>query len=512
VQEAVLQPDLAGRDLLVSAQTGSGKTVAFGLAFASTLLAADSVPPPGAPLALVIAPTRELAMQVQGELAWLYAGAGAQVVACVGGMDARREQRALAQGCHIVVGTPGRLRDHLERGQLDLSALRVAVLDEADEMLDLGFRDELQAILDATPAARRTLLFSATIPRAIVALARTYQRDAARVEMGVRNQAHADIAYVAMRIFPNEVEAAVVNVLRFHEMRATLVFCATREGVRRLHAALQARGFGVVALSGELSQAERTQALAAIRSGRARICVATDVAARGLDVPELGLVIHAELPIDRDTLLHRSGRTGRAGRKGLCAILVPHPARRRAERLFTEAGISVEWAVPPTADAIRERDRDRLLADPILTARPLEGELAQARAVLADHTAEAVATALVRLYRGRLPPPETLSPATQTTTAPAQREPSANGQMMGTWFRIGIGRRRDADPKWLLPMICRVGGVTRRDIGAIRVFDHETRFEVAASALSGFCEALGRASETELRIEPADVKPPKRKR
>jgi ATP-dependent RNA helicase DeaD len=257
-------------------------------------------------------------------------------------------------------------------------------------------------------------------------------------------------------------------------------------------------------LSGELSQAERTQALASVRSGRARVCVATDVAARGLDLPDLGLVIHADLPIDRETLLHRSGRTGRAGRKGLCAILVPHPARRRAERLFMAAGIAVEWVAAPGPDEIRDRDRERLLADPVLTARPLEGELVQARSLLADHTAEAVATALVRLYRANLPPPETLHAAPRLVV----NETHVSGST--SWFRIGIGRRRNADPKWLLPMICRLGEVTRQDIGAIRVLDNETRFEVAGTAVTRFTDALKQAGENEPRIEPAEAVAPAR--
>ena len=185
VQLAVLQPEAKDRDLLVSAQTGSGKTVAYGLAFAATLLEdAEILGPAGAPLALVIAPTRELALQVQRELSWLYAGARARVVSCVGGMDPRRERRLLQEGAHIVVGTPGRLRDHLERRGLDVSQLRALVLDEADEMLDLGFREDLEEILKTMPDARRTLLFSATLPKGIVSLARDYQKDALRLEVG----------------------------------------------------------------------------------------------------------------------------------------------------------------------------------------------------------------------------------------------------------------------------------------------------------------------------------------
>ncbi|MEY9650221.1 superfamily II DNA/RNA helicase [Bradyrhizobium elkanii] len=189
VQLAVLADDAVDRDLLVSAQTGSGKTVAYGLAMAKDLLdGAERFEPAAAPLALIVAPTRELALQVQRELAWLYEHADARVVSCVGGMDPRREQRELAEGAHIVVGTPGRLCDHLRRGRLDISGLKVVVLDEADEMLNLGFREDMEFILETTPDTRRTLLFSATFPRGIVALAKQYQEQAFRIEVAGRRR------------------------------------------------------------------------------------------------------------------------------------------------------------------------------------------------------------------------------------------------------------------------------------------------------------------------------------
>ena len=194
VQAAVLATEAVDRDLLVSAQTGSGKTVAYGLAVAKNLLGgSDRFDRSAKPLALVVAPTRELALQVQRELAWLYQYTGARVISCVGGMDPRREQRELNAGAHIVVGTPGRLCDHLRRGHLDVSELKAVVLDEADEMLDLGFREDLEFMLKTMPEARRTLLLSATLPRGIVALAKQYQRDAKRIEVSVGEGGHADI-------------------------------------------------------------------------------------------------------------------------------------------------------------------------------------------------------------------------------------------------------------------------------------------------------------------------------
>jgi len=408
VQAAVLQPEAEGRDLLVSAQTGSGKTVAYGLALGPTLMDENgALPPPGAPLALIVAPTRELAQQVERELQWLYADAKARVVVCVGGMDPRREQRAMAAGCHIVVATPGRLRDHLERGNFEASALRAVVLDEADEMLDLGFRDDLEFILDSTPPERRTLLFSATLARDIVTLARSYQRDALRIDTQPDTQ-HADIDYKAFLIAPNEIEHAVVNVLRFFDSRGSIVFCHTREAVRHLHSNLVERGFAAVALSGELSQNERNIALQSLRDGRARVLVATDVAARGLDLPDLGLVIHAELPTNRAALLHRSGRTGRAGKKGVSVLLVPYTRRRRAEQVLAAAGLDAGWSGPPAADEIRKRDQERLLTDPLLTDETPEEDRALANALLQGRSAEDIAAALIRLYRARLPEPEEL--------------------------------------------------------------------------------------------------------
>ncbi len=519
VQSAVLVEEATGRDLLVSAQTGSGKTVAFGLAFAETLLdGADRFGPAGAPLALVIAPTRELAIQVKAELAWLYGKTGARIASCVGGMDARAEARVLAQGTHIVVGTPGRLRDHTERGQLDLGQIRVAVLDEADEMLDMGFREELEFLLDATPAERRTLLFSATLAKEIAALARRYQKDSLRIEVGGRNEAHGDIEYRAVTVAPHDIERAAVNVLRYFEVRAALVFCATREAVRRLQGRLLERGFDAVALSGELSQHERNSALQSLRDGRSRVCVCTDVAARGLDLPQLDLVVHADLPRDKETMLHRSGRTGRAGRKGVSVLIVPFPRRRRAEQLLAAAGVDAGWSDPPGADLIAARDNERLLEDGRLAEELSDEDRAASAELLERFSPEQLAAAVSRFWRAELPAPEdgfatAPEPARRTgRDAPASgpARPGNGGGMGsgsagvgGVWFRLPVGRKNNADPKWLIPLICRQGNVTKAEIGAIRIFDRETKFEIAAPAAPAFTAALRDAPPSDPAIEPA---------
>jgi ATP-dependent RNA helicase DeaD len=524
VQLAVLQEDAVDRDLLVSAQTGSGKTVAFGVAMATTLLGEEEYlgGVSGAPMALIIAPTRELALQVSRELEWLYKEAGGRIVTCVGGMDARREQRLLANGCHIVVGTPGRLRDHLERGYLDVSALKVAVLDEADEMLDLGFREDLEFILETTPAERRTLLFSATIAKDIARLAQTYQRDAVRIDTTTRNEPHGDIEYKAIRVAPNEIEHAVVNVLRHYHAGGALVFCSTRDAVRHLYASLRERGFEVVGLSGEMGQRERNDALQSLRDRRARVCVATDVAARGLDLPDLALVIHADLPVNKATLLHRSGRTGRAGKKGTSVLLVPYTRRRKAESLLASASIEAEWVGPPSADEIRAGDQRRMLEDPTLTEPATEEDLGLARILMDQSPAEAIAVALLRMYRARLPEPEDLydgGPFKEHGAKPriARDSDSDRGGLANsfedrgprdhtefadaTWFKLSIGRAKNADPKWLLPLICRIGVVTKKDIGQIRIFDNETKFQISEEMSGKFMEQVLAHPDKDVRVE-----------
>ena len=502
VQIAVAGPAALGRDLLVSSKTGSGKTVAYGLAAAETLLGrTGALGRAAAPAVLVIAPTRELALQVQRELAWLYARAQAVVVSCVGGMDPRREQRALAAGAHIVVGTPGRLRDHLERGQLDLSKLQVVVLDEADEMLDLGFREELEALLDGSPAERRTLLFSATLPKPILAMARRYQHDALSIAIGERDRGHADIDYRAFAIAPSDVEHATVNLLRFFAPGSALVFCSTREAVRRLHANLAERGFSAVALSGELTQNERANALQALRDRRAQVCIATDVAARGLDIPDLELVIHADLPHDAQALQHRSGRTGRAGRKGVSAILVPHPRRRRVESLLRTAGVSVEWQAAPTPEEIRSKDQERLVEELRPDGEVAEDDLSVARVLLSGDAPELVVAALLRALRANLPAPEDLA-ETSPEPRPADGDRPRPGFEDTVWYSINIGRTRNAEARWLLPMICRRGHITKFEIGAIRVFDAETRFEIVRTVAERFDAATAGSQEDGLRITP----------
>jgi ATP-dependent RNA helicase DeaD len=494
VQQAVADPSLEGRDLLVSAQTGSGKTIGFGLAIAPTLLGeADAFGAPGAPLALIIAPTRELAMQVKRELTWLYADTGAQLASCVGGMDMRDERRALARGAHVVVATPGRLRDHIMRGSIDLLSVRAVVLDEADEMLDLGFREDLEFILDQTPDTRQTLLFSATVPNAIAKLAQSYQRDAERISTVGEQKQHADIEYRAMMVAARDSENAVINTLRFYEAPSAIVFCNTRAMVARLTTRLSNRGFSVVALSGELTQSERTNALQAMRDGRARVCVATDVAARGIDLPKLDLVVHAELPSSHETLLHRSGRTGRAGRKGVSALVVPPASRKKAERILKFAKLTASWGPAPSAAEVEARDELRMLDSDDWQTEITESERAGVDQLVARFTPEQIAAAYLRQYHLRHSAPEELAAPQEAAAKPKPREKFGPS----VWFSLSEGRNQAASPRHLLPMICKAGDLTKDDIGAIRIADDVSYIEILETSVPGFLKAIGPAMKIE---------------
>jgi len=372
VQEAVLDPALAGRDLRISSQTGSGKTVAIGLTVREIVGGESASSPKGAarPRALVVAPTRELAKQVEVELSWLYASMRINVASVTGGGNFRDERRALGSNPGIVVGTPGRLLDHLTRGSIDGTNLGAVVLDEADRMLDLGFRDDLEAILKFAPDGHRTHLVSATFPREVMALANRVQNDPARIEGTPIGAANTDIEHLVHLVLPHERLDAIVNLLLETPGATTLIFARTRADVGELTHLLGEAGFEVDALSGEMEQRERNKALAAFKRGALDALVATDVAARGIDVQDVTRVLHAEPPMDPDSYTHRSGRTGRAGRKGKSSVLVTPPALNRVSGLLKRAGVRWRIDAVPTAQTIEAAREERLIAALTTVAPP----------------------------------------------------------------------------------------------------------------------------------------------
>jgi ATP-dependent RNA helicase DeaD len=390
VQQAVLAPDLVGKDLRISSRTGSGKTVALGLVVGPLLI--DRPTQPNAPASLcarprvlLVAPTRELAAQIGRELEWLYAELKVGVCVVTGGTSVSGERRQLTRGPVVVVGTPGRLCDHLARGALDLRDTEAVVLDEADQMLDLGFREALETMLTALPEGCRRHLVSATFPRQVLALAARYQKQAITVTgIAPGEEEQSDITHLAYLVHPRERYAALVNVLLMAPEERTLVFVRTRVDAADVAARLVEDGFRAGALSGELAQAERTRALDAFRRGALAIMVCTDVASRGIDVPEISRVIHAELPSDPESLTHRSGRTGRAGRKGTSIMLVGAHERGSAEMLLVRARIHAQLLTAPSEEEVRTAADERLFDELAREAGALREEIAGSEEVDGD--------------------------------------------------------------------------------------------------------------------------------
>ena len=312
IQQQAIPPMLAGRDVIGQAQTGTGKTAAFGIPLVEKI-----DPALRRVQALVLCPTRELAMQTAGELMKLgRRRAGLIVVPVYGGQPIERQLRALQNGAQVVVGTPGRVMDHRKRGTLNFDALKLAVLDEADEMLDMGFRDDIETILSATSEARQTALFSATMPRPILALASRYLNDPVQVRIEKRELTVEKIeqCYISVRSFhKNEL---LSRLLTLEDIKLALVFCNTKQGVESVVTELQHRGFSAAGLHGDMRQIERDAIMARYRNGLINVLVATDVAARGLDIDNIEAVFNYDIPLDVEYYVHRIGRTGRAGKEG----------------------------------------------------------------------------------------------------------------------------------------------------------------------------------------------------
>jgi len=531
VQAAMLGPEVAGRDLLVSARTGSGKTLAFAIALADDLLqerkGQDGKGRRGVPRALVVAPTRELAGQVGRELSWILADARMRLVTVTGGTPLGGDIRALRDGADVVVGTPGRLVDLHRRNVLDLGSLDALVLDEADEMLDMGFEQDLEYILGSAPEDRRTLMFSATMPRMIERMARKYQQDPLRIDVRTSGdgKAHEDISFVSHLVKGGERLAAVVNlVLCGGPASRAIVFCRTRERVGDVHQHLIHLGIRASAIAGDRSQGERDRALDLLRRGAVQVMVATDVAARGLDLPDVDRVIHADLPDNAETLTHRSGRTGRAGRKGSSFVIAEPRERLKAERQLKAVGVLPDWTPVPGRNEVKAH-AEKLFADGLDAARTtlreaaeelvvaeddprpraeIKRQIRKRKAALARHED---AKSLVKALGDRMDQTELLqvllvrelerlpqgADITPVDTPPPRRGDKKNSRVDfqdAIVYRVSLGYEQRADTAWLLPTLCRRGGVTGRDIGAIRIGKQATVFEVQAQCAEAFDKAI----------------------
>jgi ATP-dependent RNA helicase DeaD len=505
VQRAVQEAESEGRDLRISSQTGSGKTVAIGLALARQLVAdaANTERPRPGPGVLVLVPTRELAMQVRDELSWLFAGVrGLGIEVVMGGTSIGLERRALSRRPQIVVGTPGRTLDHLNAGALVGDAVAHVVLDESDRMLDMGFREDLEAILERMPSERRTHLVSATFPASVRTLANRFQRSALHIEGTRLGAANCDIEHVAHMVHPREAHAAIVNLLLLNEGARCLIFVERRIEATALAEKLSAEGFPVQSFSGELPQAQRTRTLNAFRDGTMKTLVSTDVAARGIDVPDIELVIHAAPPKSADAYVHRSGRTGRAGSSGRSVLLVPPRARRQVERLLGIARIKADWKPAPSADKVakqlRKQFRQQVYERLAVEEGPTQQQIDYAKGLLDGRDPAAVVALLLEMAQ-----PTPARAAMDVSEPPAHAPQSARAADPDfVTFSINWGERGGAAANRVLGHVCRRGEIRGHMVGAIRIGPNEASFDVVAGVAERFEKRVRRPDprEPHLRI------------
>lgn len=511
IQRAVLDAESEGKNLRISSQTGSGKTVALGLALADSLArAAGEQDRPQGPRALVIVPTRELAAQVREELAFLYGELkGVQVEVVTGGTDLGRDRKNLRRCPRLVVGTPGRMLDHIRTGALNTADVEHVVLDEADQMLDMGFREELEGIVDALPEDRRSHMVSATFPPQLKRLAERFQRDALHLEGTVLGAANTDIEHTAHVVLRHDRYAAVVNLLLSVHGERCLVFVRRRVDAAELSEKLSADGFAALPFSGDLPQAQRTRTLNAFRAGIVNTLVCTDVAARGIDVPEISAVIHGDVPENAEVYTHRSGRTGRAGKSGKSLLILQPNARRHVSEVFRRAGIDGKWTAAPTPKQINKvmtkRARRELHARIEQDSAAIERQSDYAKQLLGERDPVQVVAALLEMAQPELPrAPMTLDEVSQARPMAPSRQPAngrpARGQDNRDFARFSInwGGRSGATPARIVAHVCRRTGIGSQELGAIAISDQHTSFEVSAA----------QAAEFERRASCPDAKDP----
>ena len=522
IQQAILSPELAGRDLRISSQTGSGKTVALGLLLAPTVANAVATVSSrkarrsavASPVALLIAPTRELAGQLGRELRWLYAPLEGRVLVVTGGTSVGQERAQLQTLPQVVIGTPGRLLDHLRAGAMTLEKLQTIALDEADEMLDMNFEEELDGILGYAPETRRTHLVSATFPRDVVKLADRLQQDPASVQGTVLGEANGDIEHFVMRVRQTDRFDAAINVLLRYPDDKTLLFVRTRTETVRLAEELCGAGLAARALNGEMSQRERTTTFTQFRNGSVRYLVATDVAARGLDVQDIARVIQVDLPDNAEVFTHRSGRTGRAGRRGTNVLFAAARSEYRVKGMLRGARVEATLCPIPTPEEILaaadERLRKSFLQDLSNSdARIDSGSHDLAERLLAEHSPEEVVAWLLKRETGRS---HGTPRRVRDDARPARgdRKPHKAGprshsrqRPQGDFitYQVSWGAHGGADTRRLLAMVCRRGDVSSDVVGAIRVTPKSSTVDIASSIAQRFERAVARPDKRNPRAQ-----------
>ncbi len=464
IQAEAIPPLLAGHHVVGLAQTGTGKTAAFALPILSHVEIANA-----SPQALVLAPTRELALQVS-EAFERYAAhlKGLRVLPVYGGQGYGVQLSALRRGVHVVVGTPGRVMDHLDKGTLDLSGLRFVVLDEADEMLNMGFAEDVDQILSGTPEDKQVALFSATMPAQIRRIARRHAPDAVEVTVKGRTTTAPNVTQRYLKVAHSQKLDALTRILEVENFDGMIVFVRTKQATEELAERLRARGFSAAAINGDVVQAQRERTIDQLRKGRLDILVATDVAARGLDVERISHVVNHDIPTDTESYVHRTGRTGRAGRAG-SAISFVTPRETHLLRTIEKATrIKLEQMPMPTVEDVNANRVAKFTE--AITAALGDRQLATFRElVLAyerDHDVPAADVAAAIAVLAQDGEPLFLEEAA-TVERPARRERQPRGDL--TTWRIAVGRKHRVEPRQIVGALANEGGLSREDFGRIDI-------------------------------------------
>lgn len=476
---------LDGRDVLGMAQTGSGKTAAFSLPLLNNI-----DPELRAPQILVLAPTRELAVQVAEAMTEFSKHMrGVNVVALYGGQRYDVQLRALRQGPQIVVGTPGRLLDHLKRGTLDLSKLSGLVLDEADEMLRMGFIEDVETIMAQIPEGHQTALFSATMPEAIRRITRRFMKEPQEVRIQSSVTTRPDISQSYWTAYGMRKNEALVRFLEAEDFDAAIIFVRTKNATLEVAEALERSGYNSAALNGDMNQALREQTLERLKDGRLDILIATDVAARGLDVERISLVVNYDIPMDSESYVHRIGRTGRAGRAGRALLFVENRERRLLRNIERTMKLTIPEVELPNAELLGKRRLEKFAAK---VQQQLESsDLDQYRALLAkiqptaegeELDVETLAAALLKMAQGErsliVPPDAPMRPRREFRDREdrPKRERRDVGEM--ELYRIEVGRDDGVEVRHIVGAIANEGDISSRYIGNIKLFGSHSTIEL----------------------------------
>ncbi|RSL32791.1 DEAD/DEAH box helicase [Salibacterium salarium] len=496
VQEKAIPEILQSKDLIGQAQTGTGKTAAFGIPLINRITDESHVQ------AMILTPTRELAIQVSGELQKLSKHLNIRTLPIYGGQSIGHQIKALKQGVQIVIGTPGRVQDHLRRKTLKLDRVRSVVLDEADEMLDMGFIDDIETILKQINVDRQTLLFSATIPPAIRKLSKRYMVKPTTISVNKSEVTAPSIDQVYYKVLERNKQESLCRILDSQDPELGIIFCRTKKGVSELAEVLQARGYLADGLHGDLTQYQRDEVMNKFRKGTIEFLVATDVAARGIDVLNVSHVINYDIPQDPESYVHRIGRTGRAGRKGQALTLVTPREMKHLRSIEAEIKMVIPTQNVPTIEEVVEKQQEswkKLIVDQFQDEQSLSLFDDISDELLAEYDAKNIIRSLMKMNFS----------ASIAQTSDGYNFGETGGAKGMIRFFINVGRNVNMTPKILIQEISDAVGIPGKAIGRIDIFENFTFVEVPEDSAPFVYEALrySRINGAKVNLEPAKPRP-----